>query len=85
MIMSARKRLTVGRVLTTLALIAPLWIASAHSAHAQVRIMPLGDSITGSPGCRRALLWNEHRLRRHVAATGLRDRRPIVRSVPSAW
>jgi lysophospholipase L1-like esterase len=23
-----------------------------------VRIMPLGDSITGSPGCWRALLWN---------------------------
>ncbi|GIH04682.1 hypothetical protein Rhe02_27490 [Rhizocola hellebori] len=25
---------------------------------AAVRIMPLGDSITGSPGCWRALLWN---------------------------
>lgn len=25
---------------------------------APVRIMPLGDSITGSPGCWRALLWN---------------------------
>jgi lysophospholipase L1-like esterase len=25
---------------------------------ATVRIMPLGDSITGSPGCWRALLWN---------------------------
>lgn len=24
-----------------------------------VRIMPLGDSITGSPGCWRALLWNK--------------------------
>jgi len=24
-----------------------------------VRIMPLGDSITGSPGCWRALLWNQ--------------------------
>jgi lysophospholipase L1-like esterase len=35
---------------------------SAHSAVAAaaepVRIMPLGDSITGSPGCWRALLWN---------------------------
>ncbi|MGC9671500.1 cellulose binding domain-containing protein [Planosporangium sp. 12N6] len=27
-------------------------------AAAPVRIMPLGDSITGSPGCWRALLWN---------------------------
>lgn len=25
---------------------------------AAVRIMPLGDSITGSPGCWRAMLWN---------------------------
>ena len=40
-----------------------------------VRIMPLGDSITGSPGCWRALLWqrpatpvHQHRLRRHPAA-----------------
>jgi len=24
-----------------------------------VRIMPLGDSITGSPGCWRAILWNK--------------------------
>ena len=28
------------------------------AAAAPVRIMPLGDSITGSPGCWRALLWN---------------------------
>jgi lysophospholipase L1-like esterase len=32
--------------------------APARSATAPVRIMPLGDSITGSPGCWRALLWN---------------------------
>ncbi len=31
---------------------------SAASAAAPVRVMPLGDSITGSPGCWRALLWN---------------------------
>jgi lysophospholipase L1-like esterase len=30
----------------------------ALSASAPVKIMPLGDSITGSPGCWRALLWN---------------------------
>ncbi|MEO3747827.1 cellulose binding domain-containing protein [Plantactinospora sp. B5E13] len=28
------------------------------AAPAPVRVMPLGDSITGSPGCWRAILWN---------------------------
>ncbi|WP_434743168.1 cellulose binding domain-containing protein [Micromonospora sp. SH-82] len=28
------------------------------AATAPVRVMPLGDSITGSPGCWRAILWN---------------------------
>jgi lysophospholipase L1-like esterase len=36
-------------------------------ASAPVRIMPLGDSITGSPGCWRALLFN------HLRDTGYRD------------
>ncbi|GHH89058.1 GDSL-type esterase/lipase family protein [Streptomyces capitiformicae] len=48
------------------ALLAPLTLASpavaapraAHTAADPVRIMPLGDSITGSPGCWRAVLWN---------------------------
>jgi lysophospholipase L1-like esterase len=31
------------------------------AAQAQVRIMPLGDSITSSPGCWRAYLWNRLR------------------------
>lgn len=31
-----------------------------------VRIMPLGDSITGSPGCWRALLWNQLRNNGHT-------------------
>jgi lysophospholipase L1-like esterase len=45
-----------GTVLLAVAffVIAPAGPASA----APVRIMPLGDSITGSPGCWRALLWN---------------------------
>lgn len=30
----------------------------AAAAATPVRVMPLGDSITGSPGCWRALLWN---------------------------
>jgi lysophospholipase L1-like esterase len=49
----------VVRVLTTFALVASIWMAGARSAQAQTRIMPLGDSITGSPGCWRALLWND--------------------------
>ncbi|MGC5029464.1 cellulose binding domain-containing protein [Micromonospora sp. DT229] len=32
-----------------------------------VRIMPLGDSITGSPGCWRALLWNRLQSAGHSA------------------
>ena len=46
--------------LTALAttLLAVLIAPPAYSAD-PVRIMPLGDSITGSPGCWRALLWNE--------------------------
>ncbi|HEY9522162.1 MAG TPA: cellulose binding domain-containing protein, partial [Thermopolyspora sp.] len=39
----------------------------ASPAHAAaVRIMPLGDSITGSPGCWRALLWNRLRSAGHT-------------------
>ncbi|WP_328912215.1 MULTISPECIES: GDSL-type esterase/lipase family protein [unclassified Streptomyces] len=37
----------------------PAAAASPAAAAAPVRIMPLGDSITGSPGCWRALLWNQ--------------------------
>ncbi|MFF8001419.1 GDSL-type esterase/lipase family protein [Streptomyces sp. NPDC007917] len=33
--------------------------AATAAASAPVRIMPLGDSITGSPGCWRAALWNK--------------------------
>ncbi|MFF0245482.1 cellulose binding domain-containing protein [Streptosporangium sandarakinum] len=34
---------------------------SAPAGAAATRIMPLGDSITGSPGCWRALLWDRLR------------------------
>ncbi|MPY56840.1 GDSL-type esterase/lipase family protein [Streptomyces spongiae] len=37
--------------------LAPRATAADTTARA-VRIMPLGDSITGSPGCWRAVLWN---------------------------
>ncbi|MGC4805289.1 cellulose binding domain-containing protein [Micromonospora sp. DT233] len=36
----------------------PALAAPAAPVAAPVRIMPLGDSITGSPGCWRAMLWN---------------------------
>lgn len=36
----------------------PALSAQAQAQAAPVRVMPLGDSITGSPGCWRALLWN---------------------------
>ncbi|MDT0346118.1 GDSL-type esterase/lipase family protein [Streptomyces litchfieldiae] len=49
-------------ILAVLALIAALLAlqpASSAAAAEPVRIMPLGDSITGSPGCWRATLWND--------------------------
>ncbi|NUR93496.1 MAG: cellulose-binding protein [Nonomuraea sp.] len=38
---------------------AVLFLTTSPASAAAVRIMPLGDSITGSPGCWRALLWNK--------------------------
>ncbi|MEU4235579.1 cellulose binding domain-containing protein [Nonomuraea sp. NPDC026600] len=35
-----------------------LFLIATPAGAAATRIMPLGDSITGSPGCWRALLWN---------------------------
>jgi lysophospholipase L1-like esterase len=49
------RALLVAAVVVALGAIA---IRPALSAVDPVRIMPLGDSITGSPGCWRALLWN---------------------------
>ncbi|GGS54113.1 GDSL-type esterase/lipase family protein [Streptomyces violaceus] len=55
------------RIVTVLGLLATLLLplgltvaprATAAPAAAPVRVMPLGDSITGSPGCWRAVLWN---------------------------
>ncbi|WP_169986445.1 cellulose binding domain-containing protein [Microbispora sp. H10836] len=45
-------------VMAALLLVLGLLVARPAEA-ATVRIMPLGDSITGSPGCWRALLWNK--------------------------
>ncbi|HEY8474697.1 MAG TPA: cellulose binding domain-containing protein [Natronosporangium sp.] len=41
------------------AVLAAVLIAQPAYSQAPVRIMPLGDSITGSPGCWRALLWQQ--------------------------
>jgi hypothetical protein len=58
-IMTGSHRSAGVRALAMFALIASIWIAGARSAQAQTRIMPLGDSITGSRGCWRAWLWND--------------------------
>jgi lysophospholipase L1-like esterase len=54
-----RKEAILSAVLTVAAAVATLLIISpAPQAHAAAtKIMPLGDSITGSPGCWRSLLW----------------------------
>ncbi|MEO3871670.1 GDSL-type esterase/lipase family protein [Nonomuraea sp. B12E4] len=52
-------RRTTAVLAAMLALAAAVLIATTSQAGAApIRIMPLGDSITGSPGCWRALLWN---------------------------
>ena len=55
-----RKRSVLAIALVLLAAAAAIVAIrpSVSRAAAPVRIMPLGDSITGSPGCWRALLWN---------------------------
>jgi lysophospholipase L1-like esterase len=52
-----KKSLCVAAVMALAAALAVLVVRPAVAA-TPVRIMPLGDSITGSPGCWRALLWN---------------------------
>jgi lysophospholipase L1-like esterase len=49
-----------GSVLAALVALAAavLFATTATASAAATRIMPLGDSITGSPGCWRAMLWN---------------------------
>jgi lysophospholipase L1-like esterase len=53
-------RRIIGAIVTALAVMLTLLVVDrpAVSAVTPTRIMPLGDSITGSPGCWRALLWN---------------------------
>ncbi|NES14054.1 MULTISPECIES: cellulose binding domain-containing protein [Micromonospora] len=52
--------IAVAALLPALA-VGPVLVSTAPPAAAAttpVRVMPLGDSITGSPGCWRAVLWN---------------------------
>ncbi|PRX96500.1 SGNH/GDSL hydrolase family protein [Allonocardiopsis opalescens] len=56
--------------------------APASAGAGPVRIMPLGDSITGSPGCWRALLWNELRDAGHTAIDFVGTLGPQGCSVP---
>jgi hypothetical protein len=58
------RAVVVGLLLAACAVLAP---ASAGAAAAPTRVMALGDSITGSPGCWRALLW------KHLQDTGHTD------------
>ena len=54
------RAVVAGLLLTAFAVIAPVPAGAAAPA----RVMALGDSITGSPGCWRALLW------KHLQDTG---------------
>ncbi|WP_113697061.1 SGNH/GDSL hydrolase family protein [Amycolatopsis albispora] len=53
--------------LALLSLLAALLFPVSAAAEAPVRVMPLGDSITGSPGCWRALLWQHLQQTGHTA------------------
>ncbi|WP_439656953.1 cellulase family glycosylhydrolase [Lentzea sp. HUAS TT2] len=57
------RAVVTGLLLAACVVIAP----TAVNAAAPVRVMALGDSITGSPGCWRALLW------KHLQETGYTD------------
>lgn len=58
---TSRMRTTAIRSIVLALLLAAFTLAVPGSARAAstVRVMPLGDSITGSPGCWRALLWQQ--------------------------
>ncbi|MBN6037805.1 SGNH/GDSL hydrolase family protein [Amycolatopsis sp. 195334CR] len=54
-------------LLALIALLTALLFPVTATAQAPARIMPLGDSITGSPGCWRALLWQHLQQTGHTA------------------
>ena len=53
------RRLAGALAAVALLVTGALTLASPTAAADPVRIMTLGDSITGSPGCWRALLWQK--------------------------
>ncbi|GII75877.1 hypothetical protein Sru01_08590 [Sphaerisporangium rufum] len=58
--MATTRRTLLAAMAALAAVLAYLTVTTAAPARAAtVKIMPLGDSITGSPGCWRALLWNK--------------------------
>ncbi|MFC5007844.1 cellulose binding domain-containing protein [Dactylosporangium cerinum] len=59
-----------------------LTLPAGPAAAAAVRIMPLGDSITGSPGCWRALLWNDLQTGGHTNIDFVGTQAPQGCSVP---
>jgi lysophospholipase L1-like esterase len=61
-----RRRSPLFALLAALLLAATFVAVRPAQAADPVRIMPLGDSITGSPGCWRALLWNQLRNAGHT-------------------
>jgi hypothetical protein len=63
----ARRSVFRAALLAMLLSVCALVIPGSASAAAPTRIMALGDSITGSPGCWRALLWQ------HMQNTGYTD------------
>jgi len=72
------KRSVLAIVLAALAVALALVMVrpGVSSAATPVRIMPLGDSITGSPGCWRALLWNRLQSTGYQAAVDNSTSRP---------
>ena len=53
-----RKTLAALAAVICLGAVLTVSTQTSMAAAEPVRIMPLGDSITGSPGCWRAILWN---------------------------
>src|SRR4051794_5431589 len=62
-----RRRLWILLIAALIAVGAPIAVLRPAEAATQVRVMPLGDSITGSNGCWRALLWQ------HLQSSGYTD------------
>jgi lysophospholipase L1-like esterase len=56
--MTSLKAMVTALAVAVALVVTALTIPSGQASAAAVRVMPLGDSITGSPGCWRSILWN---------------------------